>query len=196
MLIKYQNGYSLSRGCLTRISAELKEFKKEDTKPTLVVNVSHESKEITEMVVNKVFIVHGHDDLAKEQVARTIEKAGFEAIILHEKASGGRTIIEKIERYSDVSFAVVLYTPCDLGRGKECAEDRFRARQNVVFEHGYLISRLGREHVCALVKEDVEPPGDVSGVVYIRMDDAGAWKMGLAKEMELAGLSVNYSDFA
>ena len=30
-----------------------------------------------------------------------------------------------------------------------------RARQNVVFEHGYLIGKLGRNKVCALVKEEV-----------------------------------------
>lgn len=48
---------------------------------------------------NKVFIVHGHDEAVKESVARFLEKCGFEAIILHEQADGGRTIIEKIVCY-------------------------------------------------------------------------------------------------
>lgn len=152
-----------------------------------------EKRDIVE--TNKIFIVHGHDNLAKEQVARVVEKAGFEAIILHEKASGGKTIIEKIEKYSDVSFAIVLYTPCDLGRDKNLKEDNYRARQNVIFEHGYLIGKLGREHVCALVKENVETPGDISGVVYVQMDDAGAWKMDVAKEMEIAGLKIDFNKF-
>ncbi len=39
----------------------------------------------------------------------------FEAIILHEQPDAGRTIIEKFEDYADVSFAVILYTGCDLG---------------------------------------------------------------------------------
>ncbi|MDZ4298492.1 MAG: nucleotide-binding protein [Moraxellaceae bacterium] len=51
---------------------------------------------------NRVFIVHGHDESAQNKAARFVEKLGFEAIILHEKASSGRTIIEKIEYYSDV----------------------------------------------------------------------------------------------
>lgn len=46
---------------------------------------------------NKVFIVHGHDNEVKLEVARFIEKIGFEAIILHEQASNSQTIIEKIE---------------------------------------------------------------------------------------------------
>ncbi len=146
---------------------------------------------------NKVFIVHGHDNAAKLEMARTLEKAGFEAIILHEQASAGKTVIEKIEANTNVAFAVVLYTPCDLGRTKEAKidDERSRARQNVVFEHGYLIGKLGREKVCALVKDNIETPGDISGVVYIPMDDAGAWKMALAKEMTNAELKVDMNKF-
>ena len=45
--------------------------------------------------MNKIFIVHGHDEL-KQSVARIIEKQGIEAIILSEQANKGCTIIEKI----------------------------------------------------------------------------------------------------
>lgn len=142
---------------------------------------------------NKVFIVHGHDCEAKITVARVLEKASFEAIILHEQANSGQTIIEKIEKHTDVSYAVVLYTECDRGRAKEESVEleRNRARQNVVFEHGYLIGKLSRERVSAIVKGNVETPGDISGVVYTPMDDAGAWKMELFKEMKAAGLNVD-----
>ncbi len=142
---------------------------------------------------NQVFIVHGHDDTAKIELARTLESLGFDAIILHEQASEGRTVIEKIEAKSDVAFGVVLYTECDLGRAKEASidEEQSRARQNVVFEHGYLIGKLGRSHVCALVKGNIELPGDISGVVYIPLDPQGAWKFDLVKEMKAAGLNVD-----
>ena len=143
----------------------------------------------------KVFIVHGHDTAAKIEMARTLEKIGLDAIILHEQADSGMTIIEKIEAYSDVAFAVVLYTECDLGRAKEESIDRERnrARQNVVFEHGYLIGKLGRDKVCALVKGDVETPGDISGVVYTKMDDNGAWKLLLARNLKAAGIEFDAS---
>lgn len=146
-----------------------------------------------QMSNKKVFIVHGHDELAETQMARFIEKIGLQAIILHEQPNSGRTIIEKIEANSDVQYAVVLYTPCDLGRAKEdeIVAERYRARQNVVFEHGYLIGKLGRDKVSALVKGDVETPGDISGVVYIKMDDSGAWKTQLVKEMKSIGLECD-----
>lgn len=142
---------------------------------------------------DKVFIVHGHDEVAKIEMARILEKTGFEAIILHEQADVGLTIIEKIEKYTDVVFAVVLYTECDKGRAKEedINKERYRARQNVVFEHGYLMGKLGRKRVAAFVKGDVETPGDISGVVYTKMDEAGAWKQALAKNMIASDLEVD-----
>jgi len=144
---------------------------------------------------NKVFIVHGHDESAQSKTARFVEKLGLEAIILHEKASSGRTIVEKIEHYSDVGFAIVLYTPDDIGSVKGKAKElNGRARQNVVFEHGYLIGKLGRENVVALVEEPIELPNDISGVVYINIDEASAWHLQLAKEMKQSGYEIDMND--
>ena len=144
---------------------------------------------------NKVFIVHGHDDAAKQELARFLEKIKLEPIILHEQADKGLTIIEKIEDYSDVGYAIVLYTECDKGRAKEEPQtnERFRARQNVVFEHGFLIGKLGRKNVCALVKGNVETPGDISGIVYTPFDPNEGWKLHLIKNMNAAGYTIDPS---
>ena len=143
-----------------------------------------------ELDLTKVFIVHGHDELLKNEVARFIEKLELESIILHEQASSGKTIIEKIEEYSNVGFAIALYTPCDVGDKKsEKIELKSRARQNVVFEHGFLIGKIGRENVCALVKGQLEKPNDISGVVYISTDEE--WKLSLAKEMRNSGYQID-----
>lgn len=142
----------------------------------------------------KVFIVHGRDNEAKQEISRFIEKLGLVAIILHEQASSGMTIIEKIEHYSnDADFALVLYTPCDHGRGvhESNIPPKNRARQNVVFEHGYLMAKLGRENVCSLVKGEIETPNDISGVVYVALDELGAWKNEVAKELKACGYSIN-----
>ena len=154
-------------------------------------------KEKQKQMSNKVFVVHGHDNEAIQEMARTLEKGGFEPIVLHEQPDAGLTIIEKIERYADVCYAVVLYTECDRGRDKNAPaeQEQNRARQNVVFEHGYLIGKLGRYRVSALVKGTVETPGDISGVVYIAMDKSGAWKVQLAKNMQDVGLPVDMNVF-
>jgi predicted nucleotide-binding protein len=52
-----------------------------------------------------VFIVHGHDGPAKVELARFIERAGLNAVILHEQPNAGRTIIEKFEDHGGPSDA-------------------------------------------------------------------------------------------
>lgn len=159
----------------------------------LKANATVERSPVVTRNKRKVFIVHGRDNEAKQEVARFIEKIGLQSIILHEQASAGMTIIEKIERYSnEADFALVLYTPCDLGRGAHEAKlhPKQRARQNVVFEHGYLMAKLGRENVCALVKGEIETPNDISGVVYVGFDEKGAWKAEVAKELTACGYEI------
>lgn len=142
---------------------------------------------------NKVFIVHGHDGEARETVARFLGSIGFDPIILHEQANKGRTIIEKVEANADVGFAVVLLTPDDLGRAKGDSDLEPRARQNVLLELGYFMARLGRDKVCALRKGDVSIPSDFAGVVWEAMDEAGAWKQKLARELGAAGHAVDWN---
>lgn len=140
----------------------------------------------------KVFVVHGHNEEYIEKVARLLEKLDCEPIILKEQPNSGKTIIEKFKDSAKVAFAVVLYTACDRGGiNDENAELRPRARQNVVFEHGYLFSQLGQERVCALVEKGVEIPSDQSGILYVPIDGSYAWKFQLAREMKSVGIDVD-----
>ncbi|MGQ3301621.1 TIR domain-containing protein [Reyranella sp.] len=140
----------------------------------------------------KVFIVHGHDEGAREAVARFLERLGFAPIILHEQANQGRTIIEKIEAHGDVGFAVILLTPDDVGAVKG-GEPLPRARQNVLLELGYFVGRLGRSRVCALKRGDIEVPSDFGGVVYEPFDAGGSWKQALSRELEAAGFDIDWN---
>lgn len=137
----------------------------------------------------KVFIVHGHDEILKQAVARIVEKQGIEAIILSEKANQGRTIIEKIEEYSDVGAAICLFTNDDEGKEQSEKDLKPRARQNVVFEAGYFIGYLGRNKVVIISDEDNELPGDLGGVVYTGKEE---WKGKLAVELENMGFIIDY----
>lgn len=140
-----------------------------------------------------VFVVHGHDNEAKESAARFLERLGLQPIVLHEQPSSGRTIIEKFETYSgNIAFAVVLLTADDLGQpAVGSAQPRPRARQNVILELGYFMGRLGRARVCALHRGGIEFPSDYQGVVYIEMDASGAWKAKLAQELVQAKLPID-----
>ena len=142
---------------------------------------------------DEVFIVHGHDNEAKETVARFVENLDIEATILHERTNRGKTIPEKFEEHAGkVGFAIILLTPDDVGKSKdETDELRPRARQNVILELGYFWALLGRERMCVLYKEGVELPSDIHGILYVLMDDSDGWQLKLGQEMQAAGLSVD-----
>ncbi|QGT77610.1 DNA-binding protein [Guyparkeria halophila] len=122
----------------------------------------------------QVFVVHGHDETAKEQLELVLHKLGVDHFILANSSGGGLTIIESLEakighNSSATSFGIVLMTPDDMGYplsgGVEASQPR--ARQNVVLEMGMLMSSIGRSNVAILVKGHLERPSDADGVLYI-----------------------------
>lgn len=188
-IIKIRNGKKL-----VTIS-EKKLLVKEQTPSTSRPNSNKVLSKKTLSKNKNVFIVHGHDDAMKEAVARTIEKLGLKAIILHEKPNQGKTIIEKFTDYSDVGFAIVLLSPDDIASSKYTAESKkyFRARQNVIFELGFFIGKLGRNRVVSLYRqtEDFELPTDYSGVLFIPFDDYHRWKFDVIKELKASGYELD-----
>lgn len=150
------------------------------------------SKRTGPITDKSIFVVHGRDKGPKYEVTRFLEQLGLKPIILHEQASRGLTIIEKFETHSDVLYAVILLTADDVGKlDSEHVELRHRARQNVVFELGFFIGKLGRDRVCALLEDDVERPSDIEGIVYIPLDVSEGWKLPLAKELKAAGVKLD-----
>jgi len=138
----------------------------------------------------KVFIVHGHDNALKQEVARLIEKQGFEAIILSEQVNGGKTIIEKIEGNSDVGAAICLFTGDDCGKENDAEKENLRARQNVVFETGYFMGKLGRGNVIVIADKNLELPSDMQGVVYT---DSTNWKAEVLQGLDEIGYPIDFN---
>jgi predicted nucleotide-binding protein len=152
--------------------------------------------ESSEPKSNRVFIVHGHDETMKLDVARTLEILDLEAVILHEQDDLGLTVIEKFEQNAtDCSFAIVLLSPDDLAYPKEqdSGKAKFRARQNVILELGYFVGKLGRAKVLPLVKnpasDTLEIPSDYSGVVYT--DYSGNWQQSLIRNLKAVGYQID-----
>ncbi|MGB9150020.1 MAG: nucleotide-binding protein [Burkholderiales bacterium] len=140
----------------------------------------------------QVFVVHGHDEGKKEMVARFLSQIGLEPIILHEQPNKGHPVIEKFEAHSQVAYAVVLFTPDDFGYPADNPSlGRLRARQNVILELGFFLGALGRGKVCVLHDGDIEIPSDYKGVLFVKLDAGGAWKLSFAREMKVAGLDID-----
>lgn len=145
----------------------------------------------------KVFVVYGHDQVAKDQLEAMLRRWGLEPLILDQLPTEGQTVIEKLESaMREVDFGVVLATPDDEGyRSGRLDEKAFRARQNVVLEMGMLLAKLGRENVAILLKtqEKMEKPSDITGLIYIPFSDNIAKEAGvsLAKTMDARGYKID-----
>lgn len=168
---------------LKRVKAILKEYLDEMDEEVVVVQEG-----LQNVNTRKVFIVHGHDAALKVSVARLMEKVGIEPIILSEQPNCGSTIIEKVEKNSDVGAAICLFTADD-----ECKDGTKRARQNVVLETGYFWGKLGRDKMVILADKGVELPSDMQGVVYT---DTGNWQFSLCKELKQMGYAVDLNCLA
>jgi predicted nucleotide-binding protein len=139
--------------------------------PTAVIGPAQKLKE-------KVFVVHGHDTVSREQLELVLHKLGLDPYVLANTGGGGLTIIEALENeiggHSDAArFGIVLMTPDDIGYSKRDGDGKAepRARQNVVLEMGMLISSLGRPNVAILKKGNLEVPSDADGILYIGFND-------------------------
>lgn len=176
-------------GALRSIRARLELF--EGATKGQPTSIQANAQALQTIASRDVFVVHGRDEAAKLAVARFLEKLDLNPVILHEQPDKGRTVIENFEDHSaDARFAVVLLTPDDEG----ClvgGEVNRRARQNVVFELGYFIGKLGRNRVIALKLDSVEEPSDLHGVLYVPFDAGGAWKLVLARELKAANVDVD-----
>jgi predicted nucleotide-binding protein len=155
-----------------------------------------------------VFIVHGRDHEPMKELKTMLYEFGLNPIVLHEQPSGSRTIVEKLEKYSDVGYAFIILTPDDIGALYETlnkikelplihstnsllGQFRKRARQNVILEFGYFIGLLGRDRVCCLHKGDVELPSDMHGIVYIPFKDSvEETRYKIMKELQEAGYEI------
>jgi predicted nucleotide-binding protein len=154
-----QRGMESARAYLQHRIAELQE-------PD--VNSQEPVSETQPSPSRRVFVVHGHDHGIKETVARYLSKLNLDPIVLHEKPDCGRTVIEKFEDYSDVSCAIAILTADDVAEAREDpAKKEIRARQNVIFEFGFFVGKLGRKRAFALLENGVTEPSDIKGLLYI-----------------------------
>jgi hypothetical protein len=58
---------------------------------------------------------------------------------------------------------------------------------------GYFIGQRGRDKGCALKKSELEVLCDFSGVVYTPMDAGDGWKFKLAREIDAAGIAIDFN---
>jgi len=114
-----------------------------------------------------VFIIHGHSEAARGELRTLISSFGLHPVILNEESERGMTVIEKFEYHAPLcSFAIALLTPDDKIEAADGHASSWRARQNVIFELGWFMAKLGRARVAVLCQGEVEILSDLHGLIY------------------------------
>jgi predicted nucleotide-binding protein len=144
----------------------------------------------------KIFVVHGHDREARDQLELVLMRLGLSPYILQNNDGGSKTIIEALEQniYREAAFGIVLLTPDDFGYSKAAGETEKqpRARQNVILEMGMVMAALGRPKMAILQKGALERPSDTDGIVRIEFNDhVREIVPKLAQRLQSAGFSID-----
>jgi predicted nucleotide-binding protein len=141
----------------------------------------------------RIFIVHGRNYQVRDNLVSILKKLNFEPVVLQNEPNQGLTIIEKLERdLVNIGFGFVIYTPDELGHLPGEVE-KFRARQNVILEHGLLIGLIGRERTCALIQGDIEMPSDFHGIIYERFNNLEEEAIKIVRILKQSGYSMDLS---
>ena len=170
-------------------------FKHKNNKTAEYAIITDAIRQVTKSA-RKVFLVHGRNRSIRNRVEIFLDQLHLKPIVLAEQPDEGKTIIEKFELHADAGYAVILLTADDLGGLKkgtrqsstleaQCNEQR--ARQNVIFEWGFFLGRLGRHRVSVLYEEGVTLPTDAAGIVYKGLD-SNEWQHPLRLDLKSAGL--------
>ncbi len=143
----------------------------------------------------RIFVVCGTDDEMKQAITNALTKLWLVPVVMCEEPSQGRKIVERFADYKDVGFAVVLLSPDDFAYAKKESptKRRLRPRQDVVFELGFLIGKLGKDHILVFYREcaNFECPTDFEGLKLAAFDDRDSWKLALIRELTNCGYIVD-----
>jgi predicted nucleotide-binding protein len=150
-----------------------------------------QTKQETSIDTKKIFIVHGRDEGVKAQISSLLLKMNLEPIILHQEANEGQTLIEKFEKHADVRAAIILFTCDDVGKYKDDSKEEKRPRQNVIFEAGYFMGKLGRKHTIILAENGLNIQSDLQGYIYIPLDEHQRWHFEVARELKVLGFTID-----
>jgi len=141
----------------------------------------------------QTFIVHGHDHDSLRALERYLtETLGLPPPkVLGDLASGGYTLIEKLEEVGGaVDVVFVLMTPDDTVTTSAGTSGR-QARPNVLLEAGYFLGLLSRRsgRVILLHKGPTLLPSDLLGIGSIDITE-GIAAAGAAIKRELDSMSL------
>ncbi|MEO8654700.1 MAG: TIR domain-containing protein [Ramlibacter sp.] len=135
----------------------------------------------------RVAIVCRLDAAIGEAAAAFVERLGLEPSMVQAFASSGQSI-DGLDEVRGADYAIVMLSANELG----VASGSAAVRPEVLLEAGFLFGAVGRRRVCFLFDGPPSLGPELQGVVVHHvLDEAGVWRLLLAREMKQSGLDVD-----
>jgi len=153
-------------------------------------------KKVTSSAKRRVLVACGSDDEMKDALTAALGKLWLVPVVLCEEPGHGKKIVERFADYADIEFAVVLLSPDDYiySKSEEPSKRKLKPSQDVVFELGFLLGKIGKEHVFVLFRESEKREFDVridfEGIKATPFDNRDSWKLALIRELTNCGYTV------
>lgn len=133
--------------------------------------------------------VVSHDAKVREATLSLIKQLGLQPAFLPELSNpSGGAFFNRLEHLGELQYAVVLLPAealdPDAGGLKALSP-------GLLMELGFLLGTTGKDRVFFLVPGPAARPLPWDGVASVVMDDAGLWRLLLARAMKQAGLDVD-----
>jgi predicted nucleotide-binding protein len=161
---------------------------------------------VTEDAKRSVFVAHGHDDSALQEVTAYLRELGINPIVLRDMEEPEDSLLRRFLRVAEEAmFAVIICSPDDIGASLLHFEApkggnnalRYRARQNVILELGFFLGKLKDFNKVFVLKQNAkeqwpefELPSDLAGAIFKELDGQGRWKSLLRNALVRGGLEI------
>jgi predicted nucleotide-binding protein len=141
----------------------------------------------------RIFLVPGSDQLLNQDVFEFLS-ATCQVVKKDDDRRRGEVLLDQLNRAAAMDFAVFLLDPDFFfyPRTQTHESARLMAGQDLIFQLGFLVAKLGRERVVVLYHESdhFRRPTDYFDIHYVPLGRNTAWKADLVKRLKACGVIV------
>ena len=142
----------------------------------------------------RIFVVPGTDQLINHDILEFLNSLTAKVVIKDDDRKRGESLLDQLNRCAANDF-VVFILGADFyfyPRTQDAQTARLMAAQEIIFQLGYLVAKLGRERMVVLYQESdhFRRPTDYFDIYYVPLASNAVWKIDLAKRMKACGFVV------
>lgn len=148
----------------------------------------------TEKLPKQFILVKGRNTEMNSAAEDAVKKLGIDYTSLQTDSDAGADMLSDFSAYKD-SYALVVLGDDEVGtlRDNFPKNATLRAETWICFMMGYLVARLGRDHVFAIHRKvsNYQVPYEFDSLLYYPYDEEGRWQFDLVKCLKNAGYEVD-----